>query len=151
MKILILPEDTAAKTGFTHLVIVTHEDLTEDEADTAQVIPLLDVAAGDAVFRVAVDLRQALALEGVSILGDVGDGGAADRFVPAIDVSVDTYIVKATPFVYTAADTIDLTLTPTDGALEDVEAGEIHIYLSIAKLATLSSKAGSPVNYPLTY
>ena len=47
MKVYELPAETKAATGYTHKTVITHSDLTEATANTAQTIELLDVAAGD--------------------------------------------------------------------------------------------------------
>ena len=54
MKTFELPANTKAATGFTHKVIITHEDLTD--ADDAQTINLLPVVAGTAVKSAATRL-----------------------------------------------------------------------------------------------
>ena len=54
MKVYELPAETKAAFGYTHKVILTHEDLTD--ADDAQTINLIPVVAGTAVKSAATRL-----------------------------------------------------------------------------------------------
>lgn len=157
MKKVILPRDTAAQTGFTHLVILTHEDLTQATANTAQVIALLTVAAGDAVFRAATVL--------VTPFTDASDAAFNSTAITVGETDADRFIVSqqlnsngtevfygvhpsTTPFVFTAADTIDITFNSMAAkALVDIDAGELHVYLGLVRMANLSGNAGSALAY----
>lgn len=143
MKTIILPTNTAAHDGFTHLCILTHEDLTEAVVDTEQIIPLLTVAAGDAVFRAAAVLRTAFADESDeafdSTLIAVGET-TVDRFIASTEINGNGTEVlygvnpSTAAFVFAAADTIDISfaLAEESGkALVDIDTGELHVYLGL--------------------
>jgi len=144
-----LPANTKAATGFTHQVIVTHEDLTLTTADADQTIALLSVVAGDVVDKAAYKLVTAFSDASDAALNDtkvqVGDGGDTDRFLAAAQVNANDasevfYKANAntTAYAYTAADTVDLLVeSMTAKSLSNIDAGEIHIYLAVTKLSSL--------------
>lgn len=148
MKAFELPAETKAATGFTHKFIVTHEDLTESTADTDQTIALLSVAAGDVVEKAAIKLVTAFADSDDAALNDtkvqVGDDSDTDEYVAATQVNVNgTEVlfaanVNTVPFAYTAANTVDLLVESMTGkSLSNIDAGELHVYLSVTKLAAI--------------
>ena len=148
MKVYELPAETKAATGFSHKAVVTHSDITESTADTDQTIALLSVAAGDVVEKAAYKLVTAFSDASDAALNDtkvqVGDGADTDRYIAATQVNVNgTEVLFAanantTAYAYTAADTVDLLVeSMTAKSLSDLDAGEIHIYLAVTKLAAL--------------
>lgn len=158
LKVVPLPRDTAAGTGFTHLIILTFDDLTEVTANTAQTIALLAVQAGDAVLRAATLLKTAFTDASDAAFNTtaavIGDGGDTDRFIASQELNSNGTEVfykvhpSTTPFVYTAADTIDIVVSAMAAkALNDIDAGELHVYLGIARLEALSANAGSALDY----
>jgi hypothetical protein len=148
MKTYELPAETKAATGFTHKAIVTHVDLTEATADTDQTIPLLSVVAGDVVEKAAYKLVTAFKDASDAAFNDtkvqVGDGTDTDEYIAATQVNENgTEVlfaanVNTVPFAYTAADTVDLLVeSMTAKSLSNIDAGEIHIYLSVTKLSAI--------------
>jgi hypothetical protein len=148
MKTYELPAETKAATGFTHKSIVTHEDLTEATADTDQTIALLSVVAGDVVEKAAYKLVTAFKDASDAAFNDtkvqVGDGVDTDEYIAATQVNENgTEVlfaanVNTVPFAYTAADTVDLLVeSMTAKSLSNIDAGEIHIYLSVTKLSAI--------------
>jgi DsbC/DsbD-like thiol-disulfide interchange protein len=148
MKVFELPAETKAATGFTHKAIVDHVDLTVSAADTDQTIALLSVAAGDVVEKAAIKLVTAFADASDAAFNDtqvqVGDGGDTDRFVAATQVNVNGTEVffkanaNTTAFAYTTADTVDLLVeSMTAKSLSELDAGELHVYLAVQKLASI--------------
>ena len=143
-----LPANTKAATGFTHQVVVTHEDLTEATADTDQTIALLSVVAGDVVEKAAFKLVTPFEDASDAAFNDtkvqVGDGTDTDEYIAATQVNengTEVFFaanVNTVPFAYTAADTVDLLVeSMTAKSLSDLDAGEIHIYLAVTKLSSL--------------
>lgn len=148
MQVFELPAETKAATGFTHKAIVTHADLTESTADTDQTIALLSVAAGDVVEKAAIKLVTAFADASDSAFNDtkvqVGDDSDTDEYIAATQVNVNgTEVlfaanVNTVPYAYTAANTVDLLVeSMTDKSLSDLDAGELHVYLAVQKLASI--------------
>lgn len=148
MKVYELPAETKAATGYTHKVILTHEDLTETTANTAQTIELLDVAAGDVVSSAAVKVVTKLedasdnAFNTTTLI--VGDGDSTNRYIASQELNKNGTAVlykanaNTVPNAYTAADTVDAVFGSMAGKkLSDIDAGEVHVFLGVAKLSSL--------------
>lgn len=126
--------------------MVTHEDVTEATAATAQVLPILTVAPGDFIRDLATVVRTPFSDASDAAFNDtqltIGDGSSANRFLAAQQVNVNGTEVyykgfaSTTPYVYLAADTVDLTVGSMTGkSLSDLDAGEVVIYLAVANMA----------------
>jgi len=145
MKVTLLPYETRIATGFTHKVNVTHADLTQTTAATAQVIPLLSVAVGDMVEQVATFVNTYFtdasdtAFNTTAIT--IGDDGSAARFLASQELNTNGTEVKTkagtgTLYSYLAANTVDVTFNAmTAKALSDIDAGDIDIFLAVRTLA----------------
>jgi hypothetical protein len=149
MKVFTLPAETKAATGFTHKAIVTHEDLTQTTADTDQTLSLLTLEAGDVVTTAAWKLVTPFKDASDSALNDtkvqLGDTADDDEYVAATQVNENgTEVLFAAaapasvPFVYTAANAVELLVeSMTAKSLSDIDTGELHVYLGVAKLSDL--------------
>ena len=148
MKVYELPAETKAATGYTHKVIITHDDLTTATANTAQIIELLSVAAGDVVNTAAVKVVTAFsdasdtAYNTTTLI--VGDDGTTNRFVTSQELNVNgtEVLYKAAtntaPHAYTAANTVDAVFgSMAAKSLSDIDAGEVHVFLGVNKLLSL--------------
>ena len=148
MKVYELPAETKAATGYTHKVIITHDDLTTATANTAQTIELLSVAAGDVVNTAAVKVVTAFsdasdtAYNTTTLI--VGDDGTTNRFVTSQELNVNgtEVLYKAAtntaPHAYTAANTVDAVFgSMAAKSLSDIDAGEVHVFLGVNKLLSL--------------
>ena len=80
-----------ATTGFTDEVVLTHADLTETVANTAQTIQILTTSIGDVVERVALSLQTPFEDSADTAfntnLVTLGDGNDVDRFLPATEIN----------------------------------------------------------------
>lgn len=148
MQIIPLSLEQNAACGYTHLVKITHADLTEATVNTAQVIELLNVDAFDEVQRMAMHLVTPFADASDAAFNNVaitsGDGGSANRFLTSTQINVNgTEILgfsgtHTTAYVYLAADTVDLTVgSMADKALADIDVGELWIFLKVGRLAAI--------------
>ena len=148
MKVYELPAETKAATGYTHKVIITHDDLTTATANTAQTIELLSVAAGDVVNTAAVKVVTAFsdasdtAYNTTTLI--VGDDGTTNRYVTSQELNVNgtEVLYKAAtntaPHAYTAANTVDAVFgSMAAKSLSDIDAGEVHVFLGVNKLLSL--------------
>lgn len=152
MKHIPLPQEVAARTGFTDLVVVTPDtDLTETAANTAQTLALLNVLAGDAVLAAAIVVKTALSDASDAAFNSntliVGDDGDTDRFITSFETNVNgTEILykvhpSTTPYVFLADNTIDAIFAAMAAkSLVDIDGGEVHFYFRIARLARLSAQ-----------
>jgi len=137
--------------GYTHRVRITHADLTESTADTAQEITLYTAKKGTTVVRVATFLRTAFRTTtdaahnstGVA----VGDGDLEDRFVAVHQINdrVAGAAVLAKggtggEYVFTGAGTIKARFHSMAAKnLAALNQGEIDILLGITEAAELSA------------
>jgi hypothetical protein len=149
MKLYELPNETKLS-GFTHKAVITHEDLTTTTDNTAQSVTLLEVEPGDIVQRAAFKLvtafeNTASTAFNVTTLA-VGDDDV-DEFIDETEVNKNgtevfyaSHINADTPKVYTSATTGPITATfmsMASESLAELNAGEVHVYLGIAKLSDL--------------
>lgn len=148
MEVTLLNHQEQIKSGYTHKIKLTYEDLTVTATATAQTFEAISVAAGQAV--VACGLRVVTALSDASdnAFNDtaitVGDGSDPDRFLTSTQLNVNgtevLYKVTANavdtlPYAYAAADTIDVVVNSMTGkALDDIDGGEFYVFLKIVDL-----------------
>ena len=153
MKTYELPAETKAAKGFTHKVILTHDDLTD--TDAAQTINLIPVTAGTVVQRAAsrlvtsFDSSDATAITTTFKLGHNDTTADDDAFIVSQETNPSGTIVSyranpsATPFVFVAGTAaspkyvqaqVDTTAAKS---LADHNSGEIHFFLRIADLTDL--------------
>jgi hypothetical protein len=158
MRVIPLSGQMQAALGMTHQVIVTHADLTEPAAATAQTLALLTVPVGAVVDAVYYALPTPFANSADAAFNDikvqVGDGNDTDRFLhggtagTGAQINVNgtevLYIANTraqlttAPFVYSTADTVDALFGSMTGkSLVDLDTGEIHFFLRIIPLAQL--------------
>lgn len=127
-----------AATGATHKVVVTHKDLTETAASTAQTLTPITVAnltSWQTLFGlVRVPFENTADSAFVSVAATMGDGGDTSRFLASQEMCVNGTEVclkmgTGTTLQYTAADTVDIVVTPTTGkSLSDLNKGEAWFY-----------------------
>jgi hypothetical protein len=131
--------------GYTYKVVVTHEDLTEATADTAQVIELINVELGEIVEKVAVYMptpfKDASDAAFNTNAATIGDGGSANRYLSSTELNVNGTEILAKAgtntagFAYVTDDTVDLTVAAmTAKSLDDVDTGELWIFIKTVKL-----------------
>lgn len=147
MKAYSLNTSERIATWFTHLFVLTHEDLTESTDNTAQSFNLtgVDLVVGDVVQDVLLDVRTAFA-KGTAggtaytnaVNATVGVTGAATQFLGNSDIrSAVPYAVANSVAPYAVAATgKKLILVVTPGAGEDAleaSAGELHVYARISR------------------
>lgn len=149
MKTYVLSQEEQAKTGFTHRINLTHEDLTETTANTAQTIAILTVAArdyvSDAAFNLVTPFEDASdnALNTTTII--VGDDGNDDRYIVSTELNKNGSEILAfgaastARYAYLAANTIDAIFgSMAAKSLSDIDVGEIDIFLKVSRLPDLA-------------
>jgi hypothetical protein len=141
-----LPAETKAATGYTHKAIVDHADLTEATANTAQSITLLSLAAGDVVSSGAYKL--------VTPFQDTADSAfnttavtlnaAGSALISATETNVNGTEVfykahtATAPLTATSASTVAASFASMSAkSLSALNAGEVHFFFSVNKLANL--------------
>jgi hypothetical protein len=133
---------------FTHKVVLTHADLTETAANTAQVIEMITVAAGDivtdAAFIMTTSFTDASDAAFNTVAVTVGDGGSATRYLSSTETNSNGTEVfyKAGTLtagnMYTVADTVDITFNSMAlKSLVDIDAGSLTILLKVVRAASI--------------
>lgn len=143
--------------GWTDVLTIDYSDFTVGTDDTAQTFTY-NVDAGDHVRNVAIYVETAFNDDagGDELTLTVGDGADADGYITAAssDVHADagatvTYVANSGALLdnengkmYTAADTIDIVVTPNAStgqsyALNELNAGRMHILMDIARFSTV--------------
>lgn len=132
----------------THRVIVKAADLTVLATATAQTIQLLPVKAGTVwTFcsdKLVTPFQDASDSGFNTCAATIGDGGAVARGMASQELNVNgtEVLYKANPntlpYAYLVDDTIDLVVgSQTGKALNDIDVGELHIYLKLANLNSI--------------
>lgn len=149
--ITTLSEQESAKTGFTHKLTFTYADVAAEATTVAfEVFPkwttATNMAAGNRVLDCALDVETAFtggALSALTVV--VGDGGDTARFLASSSIFTASYFsgaISKMPYVYTAADTIDMIITATGAACSACTAGKAHLYLAIHQMTRLRNARG---------
>lgn len=145
MKVYPLNDNERAATGFTHRINLTHEDLTETTANTAQTIAIFTLAAGDVVKDAALAVTTAFkdasdtAFNTTTVI--VGDGDDDDQYIVSTEVNENgsEVLYRAcaadAQLAYTATDTVDIIFgSMAAKSLSDIDTGELDVFLSVVSL-----------------
>lgn len=135
-------EEGASNNGATHVAKVTHSDLTEASANTDQAIALITVADKVSVSCVKAVLKTAFTDASDATFNstalEVGDGNDVDELLVSMELNSNgTEVNQKTGTTvthdYAAADTVDANFNAmTAKALNNIDAGEVDIYLRVA-------------------
>lgn len=138
------------RSSYTQRIILTHEDITESAANTAQTIAIMTVLAGQALLGAALKLvtpfKDASDNAFNSTTIKVGDGIDDDRAINSQQANENgTEVLYGVndpaklPYVYLADDTIDIIFgSMAAKALSDIDVGEVHILLAIADVTKVA-------------
>jgi hypothetical protein len=135
--------------GYNYRFVITHEDLTEAADNTAQDITLITLPAYSVVKSAATYLKTPFQLVGTTAYDNnvliVGDSGNDDRYIASQQVNVNGTEILAqaqastTPFANVAATAVVAKFASMAAySLADLDAGEVHIYLEVAQLDSLT-------------
>ena len=143
MKSIVLPFETQAATRFNRKLVLNAPDLAKLTSGTAQaVVPenalgvaTLTLPKNVYVGRVMVNVATAFTSSGGAIttltLG-LGDGGSATRFLNAVDLKTAALAMgTSTGYLYTVADTLDITVAIVGQTMASLNAGQVEIYLEL--------------------
>jgi len=146
-----LPIETAAQTGFTHIIAVDWTAVKLMTSGTLQAIvpnnalgvATVELPAGTIVRAAAARVVTAFVFSPGTLVFKLGDNNDDDRYIAAsTDLKTAAYIngvIANYPYQYAAANTIDIIVTAGSGALTSVTAGVLEIYLAMAGIAGLGS------------
>ena len=135
--------------GYNHRFVISAADLTQASDNTAQAITLVTLPVGTVVKEAAIYLKTPLedasdaAFNSTALT--VGDAGDAARFLASTQLNKNgTEILAAAappakvPHAYAAATAVTATFASmADKALEDIDTGEVWIFLETSDLTTL--------------
>ena len=135
--------------GYNYRFVITHEDLTTAADNTAQDITLITLPAYSVVKSAATYLKTPFQLVGTTAYNNnvliVGDAGNDDRYIASQQVNVNGTEILAqaqastTPFANVAATAVVAKFASMAAySLADLDAGEVHIYLEVAQLDSLT-------------
>lgn len=135
--------------GYNYRFVIDHTDLTTSADNTAQDITLITLPANSVVKSAATYLKTPFQLTGTAAYNSnvliVGDSGDTDRIIASQQLNVNgtEILAKAhastTPFAYVAATPIVANFASMAAYdLAELDAGEIHIFLEVAQLDTLT-------------
>jgi flavin reductase (DIM6/NTAB) family NADH-FMN oxidoreductase RutF len=146
MEVYELPNNTKAATGYTHKAVITHSDLTQTTANTAQSITLLSLEAGDIVHSGAWRLVTAFedASDNAFNTTAVTVNAAGSALISATEANVNGSEVfnkahtATAPLAATGASTVAASFASMTGkSLSDIDAGEVHIFFGVNKTSDL--------------
>lgn len=135
--------------GYNYRFVITHEDLTEAADNTAQDITLITLPAYSVVKSAATYLKTPFKQTADASYNNnvliVGDSGNDDRYIASQQVNVNGTEILAqaqastTPFANVAATAVVAKFASMAAySLADLDAGEVHIYLEVAELDSLT-------------
>lgn len=144
MKFRPLTTNERAETPtFTHVAIITADDLTQATANTLQTITLCALAAGDVVQRVMWYLRRAFENTADAAFNSdtvsVGDTAAVTTHLAAAEANINgTEIIWRTgntAVLYTAADVLTVTINSMAAkSLVNINRGELLLFFSLSRV-----------------
>lgn len=141
--------EIAAHKGFTHMAIVTADDLTTTATNTTQTIKLCDLVAGDILGaiedNVVVQFKDASDTGFNVTTRSGGDNASATTFYAAAEANANGTVVpvkfsNTAVGPYTAASAVKITFTSMAAkALSDIDRGELHVFFAILRVSQLSN------------
>ena len=160
MKVLPLPFETIATTGWTHKITMTYADLAAATGATGtevnlQLLPDVSVSttsvlpAGTIVEKAAFNLKTAFDASDASInslLITVGDTGVVARFIPSTQLAVDgteilwwatSHNTTTLPYAYADTAAVKAYFTVAGGAnptMAELTTGSLEVYLKVHDL-----------------
>lgn len=133
--------------GFTHVIVITANDLTQTANNTAQTFDTFGLLAGDIVAKAVgvpvVPFQNTADPAFNSDTVSIGDTGSATRHTAATEANANgTYlrVMGNTAFLYTAADKLRITVNSMTGKkLSDLNRGEYHAFISLVQTDKVSN------------
>ena len=132
--------------GYTHVVIITADDLTTTATNTAQAFTVA-LKTGDQILRMAWYLITPFQNTGDAAFNSdtisLGDNASATTHLSAAEANANgTYVTWRTGntvVLYTAADTFKITVNSMTGkALNNINRGELRIFVAICRIKNVS-------------
>lgn len=152
-KLTPLTLEEQASTGFTHMLVLNVDDLTETATNTTQTITSSTVPANWIINKVMAKLITAFkdasdaAYNTTTLI--VGDAGSANRYITSAQLNENGTEITAPQYNNTAYEV--LVATPllivfgaqSGKAISDLDVGEVHLFFQIIDTTVLSALKGT--------
>lgn len=138
-------EEVIAK-GFTHKLTIPYTDLTGLTSGSAySIFPTFNGSttfpAGTRISACLIHVSTAFTFAAGTLAATIGDGGDAARFLASTSLKTAAWVAENAlskkPYVYDAADTLDLTITCGAGTPATIAAGSVDVFLRVEDLSTV--------------
>jgi hypothetical protein len=147
-------QEQAGQTGFTHVAVITADDLSQAVVATAQTILINALLAYDVIVKVGWYLK--IPFKDVSdpafntTTMSVGDNAAVTTHIPATELNENgTEILSHysnTAVRYTAADKIAVTFNSMAAkALLNIDVGELHVFFTLLRMSNLAAASSGAI------
>jgi hypothetical protein len=136
--------------GFTHIGIVTADDLTQTTAAAAQTFNLMPIAKGDVILRAmgipVVPFQNTSDPAFNSDTVSLGDGGSATRYLAATEANANGAFAPSlgsTAFLYSANDNLVLTVNSMAAkSLVNINRGEYWVLFTFVRSSVITTSLG---------
>ncbi len=127
--------------GFTHVIVITANDLTQATANTAQTFDAFALLAGDIIAKAigvpVVPFQNTADAAFNSDTVSIGDTGSGTRHTAATEANANGTFLRVmgnTAFLYTAADKLRITVNSMAAkSLVNLNRGEYHAFISLVR------------------
>ena len=143
MKVRVLSTNERAENlGFTHVAIITADDLTQATANTLQTITIIALAAGDVIRKVLWYLRVPFQNTADAAFNSdtisVGDTAAVTTHLAAAEANLNgteiIWRIGSTAVLYTAADGLTITINSMAAkSLVNINRGELFLLFALER------------------
>lgn len=147
-------QEVTAHGGFTHMAIITADDLNETTANTTQAISLSSIPIGAIIQKLEIRLQVPFqntadpAYNTTTVI--VGDVGSTNRFIASSELNLNGIEIVVPIFTntaygpLTAAEIILATFGSQSGkSLSNINKGELHVFVQILDPKPLSDAKGT--------
>jgi hypothetical protein len=139
--------ERAETPGFTHVAVITANDLTSTTLAAAQAFDICAVKAGDIIYRAigdpVVPFQKAGDATFNTNLVSFGDTGSTTRHLAATEANENLAELKVmgnTAYLYAANDTLRITVASQTGrSLSEINRGEYHVFFSLCRTSYVSN------------
>jgi hypothetical protein len=147
-------QEQAGQTGFTHVAVITADDLTNATLAAAQTITLVLLSAYDVIVKVGWYLKTPF--KDISDTGfntttmSVGDNAGVATHIPATETNENGTEIFShysnTAVRYTAADKIAVTFNSMAAkALNNIDTGELHVFFTHLRMSNLAAASSGAI------
>jgi hypothetical protein len=144
--------ERAESPGYTHMAVLTCDDLTTTTNGTAQAFTIA-LATGDVIGRVQDYVKTPFQVAGTAgndtTLRSLGDNSSATTHTATAEMNANGTVVyskfsNTAVGPYTAANTLKVTVTPKTGTnVNALNRGELHVFFQVIRVLNLVNATGA--------